>query len=239
MPNNVKNSLKILGTPEQVQKVFNELNTHYPAELRRADNNEIICRQEGEEWSVGWFNEHTGVFSRRNKKDVIGLPEGWSLEIKDAYDHFPDFNKVIPQPENIFTGDLGDKERKECRKKGIPNWLDWNRANWGTKWNCYSCEKVSYNTFTFETAWSGVPEMMEVLSKKFPEIEFIYEYADEDTGYNTGYYNLENGIITEHHPEDGSKEAYDLAFRLRPHYKDDYELVDGEWKYKEEQAELE
>ena len=42
---------------------------------------------------------------------------------------------MVPQPDNMFHGDLGEKERKECEAKGIPNWYDWSVANWGTKWD--------------------------------------------------------------------------------------------------------
>ena len=42
---------------------------------------------------------------------------------------------MVPQPEDMFHGNLGEKERKECEEKGIPNWYDWNIANWGVKWD--------------------------------------------------------------------------------------------------------
>lgn len=42
---------------------------------------------------------------------------------------------MVPQPENIFLGDAGEEERKECETKGIPHWYDWNYSNWGTKWD--------------------------------------------------------------------------------------------------------
>ncbi|MDA3780456.1 MAG: hypothetical protein PF487_09615 [Bacteroidales bacterium] len=40
-----------------------------------------------------------------------------------------DFNKIIPQPENIFNGNLGEKERQMCEDEGRPNWYDWNIEN--------------------------------------------------------------------------------------------------------------
>jgi len=42
---------------------------------------------------------------------------------------------MAPQPEDMFHGNLGAKEREECEEKGIPNWYDWNVSNWGTKWD--------------------------------------------------------------------------------------------------------
>ena len=235
MPNHVKNRLEILGTKEQVKEVVNAFNIHHPASLNRAHDGSIICKEKNtEKFSVGWFNEKTGMFNRRGMDDVLGLPEGWDFEIEKAFDHFPNFEKVIPQPDNIFRGDLGKKEEEMCKREGRPTWLGWNRDNWGTKWNSYNCEKVDSNIYTFDTAWNGVPILIEALSKQYPDIEFIYEYSCEDTGYNTGIYKLKNGIVNEEHPENGSKEAYELAFKIRPHYKDDYVLTDGNWEYKDE-----
>ena len=67
-------------------------------------------------------------------------------------------NHLRPQPDNIFRGNLGDKEREECIKKGIPNWYDWNCENWGTKWDSCNVEFMDETANTvdiqFETAWS-------------------------------------------------------------------------------------
>lgn len=156
------------------------------------------------------------------------------MEIKDAYVQFPDFNKVIPQPENIFKGDLGKKEEEMCKREGLITWREFNIANWGTKWNSYSCKSEEGNVFTFETAWSGVPLIVEAISKRFPEIYFVYKYADEDTGSNTGVYSLKNGILSETHFEDCSIEAYDLYFELNPKDKENYKLVDGSYEWIDE-----
>jgi hypothetical protein len=45
-----------------------------------------------------------------------------------------DFNRLIPQPEDLFQGPI-----KLDGTDPEPNWLSWNVANWGTKWNaCYA-----------------------------------------------------------------------------------------------------
>ena len=57
----------------------------------------------------------------------------------------------------------------------------------------------------FDTAWAGVPLLIQTLSEKFPDIEFLYAYADEDLGSNAVSYThldvykrqhelLENGV---------------------------------------------
>lgn len=236
MPNHIKNRITINGPIEQIGQVVETFGTYSKASLSLSYDNNIICREiNSDKWSVGWFNPKTGEFTRRDKPTLIGLPEGWEFEINDSYFHFPNFEKIIPPPENIFRGNLGEKERIQCEKEGRPNWYDWNYENWGTKWNSYACEKEKLNVYTFETAWAGVPSLVLKMSEKFPEVEFLYEYADEDTGSNVGKFVFKNGeVLQETKPQSGSKEAYELAFTLRPDCREDYEEADGTYLYKEE-----
>ena len=41
-----------------------------------------------------------------------------------------DFNKIVPMPDDIYRGALGQKERELYGNK---NWLDWSCRYWGTK----------------------------------------------------------------------------------------------------------
>ena len=107
-----------------------------------------------------------------------------------------DFNLIIPTPDNIYQGDLGEKERKLYGKN---NWYDWNCENWGTKWNAYDNEQKEneiYNVIIFETAWSCPKPIIEELAKKY---DFMYYYADEDIGYNCGKKKAINGMLFEQH----------------------------------------
>lgn len=85
-------------------------------------------------------------------KKVNALKE----ELKKEYPEV--LNHLRPQPDNIFTGNLGDKEREECKQKGIPNWYDWNCENWGTKWDTHGVDLIDETANTvdiqFDTAWS-------------------------------------------------------------------------------------
>lgn len=122
------------------------------------------------------------------------------------------------------------------KKYGFACWYDWQSANWGTKWNSYSCEKKEGNVWEFDTAWNGVPKIVSEISKAFPEIEIVYEYSDEDTGSNCGTNIYEDGELKETNiPENGSNEAYDLAFKLRPEYAESYHLVNGVYEYKDDE----
>lgn len=124
------------------------------------------------------------------------------------------FNKVIPAPDYIYQGNLGSKERE---KYGENNWYDWNRSNWGTKWNSYgytdeAIKDFDGKTITFETAWNGVPRIIEKLSEQYPEIEFEYSYSDEDFGYNVGTMKYKAGKQFDFYiPYGGTKEAIELA----------------------------
>ena len=99
-----------------------------------------------------------------------------------------DFGKIVPPPGNLFTDDLGDKERKMCEEEGIPNWRDWNCEHWGTKWNAtnegpveikvYS-ETTKEATYVFNTAWDTPQEVIRALWDNWPELDFEGGYIHE------------------------------------------------------------
>lgn len=99
-------------------------------------------------------------------------------------------------------------------KHGHLTWYDWSISNWGTKWN--ACEtKIEGNTIIFETAWSGVTELMTKLSKLYPGVRLEYEYADEDFGYNCSRMTIVGGEIQERYsPTGGTDAARNLSFEI-------------------------
>lgn len=102
-----------------------------------------------------------------------------------------DFEKVIPMPENIYRGDLGQEELK---KYGKNNWYNWSLENWDTKWNAFD----SYSTnkhIIFCTAWSAPTKVIEQLSEMYPKVRFVHSWADEDLGHNLGSIAYKNGVI--------------------------------------------
>ena len=50
-------------------------------------------------------------------------------------------DRIIPEPEGLFMGDLGVEEMKKYKDN---NWYDWRIKHWNTKWNAYGFEPVSY-----------------------------------------------------------------------------------------------
>ena len=100
-----------------------------------------------------------------------------------------DFERFIPPPANMFRENLGDKERRECAEKGIPNWRDWQSEHWGTKWNACDCEEVILTHFEhtsyaeaiyrFDTAWSTPEPVIRKIIEDWPELEIDGGYIDE------------------------------------------------------------
>jgi hypothetical protein len=180
---------------------------------------------------------------------------------------FPDFNKIIPMPENLCIesstmGEAGVKyliensenrwfkkelvkpsdEAIELGKKylhniadyGFKNWYDWAISNWETKWNAYECCKIAENVYEFETAWSCVKSLINIISKIYPKVEIMYKWCDEDTGSNCGFIKYLNGEIERKFFDNQSKEAYEFCFELKKN-KDDYKFVNGKYEYIEEE----
>lgn len=72
---------------------------------------------------------------------------------------------------------------RSFREHGCLSQLDWNRVNWGTKWNSYQVRMVFDDLLEFQTAWSPPHPVIGVLAEKLAT-GLSHEWADEDTGYN-------------------------------------------------------
>ena len=143
-----------------------------------------------------------------DKKDIENLFESVKSENRDI-----DFEKIIPMPEHIYRGNLSKEEEEKYGKENC--WYEWSLSNWGTKWNAYDICKVDENTIQFDTAWSGVPNIMVELSKLHPNVELHYKYADEDTGNNVGSHIIKNSNDYERDIINNSKEAYEIYIELK------------------------
>ena len=128
--------------------------------------------------------------------------EGNSQKINEVIEFLGgkmDFQKILPMPEELEgTKSPVDKPNKELIKKyGYDNWYDWRCANWGTKWNAYSLGEEDAEINSFYTAWSTPQPVIEALAEKFPDVAFIVRFADEDMGYNCGYYEYWDGVLVD------------------------------------------
>ena len=147
--------------------------------------------------------------SKDSIKKLLENVHGKETEDENETDF--DFNKLIPMPDNIYKGNIGQKERELY---GADNWYDWSIKNWGTKWNAWD---VYYDygdkgaTIAFQTAWDAPLPIYRELEKQYPDLHFSIEYADEDLGNNCGWY--ENGEWTRADEvyEDCPRKAFDFA----------------------------
>jgi hypothetical protein len=134
----------------------------------------------------------------------------------------------------------GKKYVDNYKNYGSATWYRWSLNNWGTKWNAYDVSLWVNETedgaiITFDTAWSGVPDLIEKLAKKFPNIYFEYKFADEDFAQNTGYGDTdEEGNLYMNYPDGDSDEAVELFIECKGYNKDDfYKDNEGKWHCKE------
>lgn len=120
--------------------------------------------------------------------------EGPKAKIKAIWDKANQENSglleaMVPMPRETFTGDLGEKERKECEAKGIPNWYDWSIANWGTKWDVDISEGLEYVepedmgdnaqiTGWFDSAWAPPVQAYDTFLEANPDCSISSTYEE-------------------------------------------------------------
>lgn len=230
MPNHVKNKLELIGEIADIGRLIDAYSDTVDAKVKFTHDGLVICKHKTEPYKYCWLDLKTGHVHNREGLKQIGLPDEYEISLSKSVVVFPDCEKVIPPP---TTPAYRDEPSQDEAKSSPDWWYTWNIKNWGTKWGAYSCERLSIDTFTFETAWSSIPKIIEVMSKKHPKVTIKYSWADEDTGRNCGRRTYHNGLLEEYLPEGGSKEAYEVAFELRPEDQKNYALVEGRYKYVE------
>lgn len=145
------------------------------------------------------------------------LSVGASSKASRAYENY--ISKSKEEYAEIYKDDpisfeLGKTYANNVEHYGYTNWYDWCNRYWNTKWNAYDCS-VGNNFIEFYTAWSNVPDIVRVLSMKFPDVEIVYGWADEACGSNVGRVTVKNGeIILEEIYDDYTKAAYELAAEI-------------------------
>jgi len=144
-----------------------------------------------------------------------------------------DFNKLIPMPNDddpMFTAtksDFGNGVVGYAMDGYSP--LDWNRQEWGTKWNAYSIERLSDTSIKFETAWSHPSPVILALSEKFPTELITVQYADEDLGSNLGEYGIQGGITRTWREFGDWNDEATMEFACQLVHGQSYEEYQKEW----------
>lgn len=151
-----------------------------------------------------------------------GLEDGFKLELPKL--GALSFNRLIPQPTNIFQGDLGNEEKE---KYGEGNcWYEWRNNNWGTKWDAYeNSVDTDYNAgcmrITFWTAWDEPIPYMQKLAELCHENDCCldWEFANEDfeSQMGTAYLDDDSGELVIGYA-DCDPELYESVWGCLPPY---------------------
>lgn len=232
MPNYITNRLVINGDNDKVKQVIDFLkSTNDKGEDVAIDFNKIIP-----------MPESLKVESSSMGDDGYTYLTGMSGNIlqRSKYEKSVHYAKMIALKESnpkMFERciEVGKQYLHNIAEHGSKTWYEWCCRNWGTKWNSLEPRYADYNIIIFETAWSGVPVLIAKLAEKFPDITFDYDYADEDVSYNIGSYQFNGTEIVNTEIEDGSREAYELCFELGVADPEDYTLIDGNYKYNDDE----
>lgn len=230
MPNHITNRLTIVGTDDQVTAVLDFIKgKNEDGEDVLMDFNKIIPMPE----SLDILSSSEGS---DGMKYLLGM-SGNSLERK-AYQgtsHYKKMAEMESENPDRFEKcmEIGRQYLHNIASYGHPNWYDWRLANWETKWNAYETQMTAPNVIEFQTAWSGVTQLMSILASKFTEVEFEYLYADENIGYNIGDYRLHGDEVEDFTPTEDTAAAWEIVFELGVADRDEFvQEPDGSWKWK-------
>lgn len=125
-----------------------------------------------------------------------------------------DFNNFIKMPEELKNteqvsyADPDQKKKQEAiysanrEKYGFGSWYDWAIESWGTKWNAGDIELQIIedgNTafYTFQTAWDAPLPVIEEMSKRFPNLKFIFSAWEESDEFHY-VKHFSAGVETKH-----------------------------------------
>jgi hypothetical protein len=239
MPNWVYNSVLVSGDKISLNALKEQLNTpvtkHFPT---------MKFNEELKEWvgtpSVQQYSNP--VFSFWNVVTPNDLDTYYGKEVEEIdIDNF----------KQTFTNAITNGQ----------SWYYWNLRHWGTKWDIAVEDGQEYPDTTleitddgtlmyhFQTAWSPVHEIFNVLSQEFPTLEFDYEY-EEEQGWGGSATWLGGELVSQSEYHEPSSHA-DYVARVNrecnceteddpvywysdcPADTEKFELVDGEWREKE------
>lgn len=209
MPNHVKNIICIHGDSGQIKRILQEIQNDEIG-IGSLDFNKLIPMPQSLNIESGSQTQE-GLRLYHSFLDENNIPEEIpDEELQALINQYMKQTEVDPE---VFS--LGKQAYENIVQYGYPTWYEWSNANWGTKWNAYEFMPYGGNSISFLTAWNGVPQILTVLSEKYPDVSFDYSWADENIGYNVGTATyLKGHVIEENIPTEGSKEAYELSAKI-------------------------
>lgn len=173
MPNHVTNRLEINADRETVQKVMNFLkgktdDDNTPCYI---DFNNIIPMPE----ELLIEKNSSGDFGMRCLEAMQRQPFYFLLDDDDL--RAVQWMRGLAEKDRQEALQLGETYLENRKKYGYPTWFEWSIATWGTKWNAYNQSFEEPNILWFDTAWNGVPQLIQKLSEIFPDVEFHCKHS--------------------------------------------------------------
>lgn len=235
MPNHITSRLKITGEATKVAEVFNFIKADEPdkdGKYRLFDLEKIVPMPKALDIDSSSLGEDGVRYLIGMSSNIL---ERSAYEKSSHYAHMKDMEINNPK--------MFDKAMEEGKIRlhnianyGAPDWYQWRLQNWGTKWNTYEYRRLDKNTIEFQTAWSGIPDMVRIVAQKFPEVTIEYKYADEDWSYNVGNFIFHGENIEDLSPKNESPEAWGIVFELGVANRDEFvQKPDGTWKYRDDE----
>lgn len=131
-------------------------------------------------------------------------------------------NKLVPMPAELedTTSPVSENVSEEEKKRlndmyGATNWYDWHCKFWGCKWDANDSgfwKDGDDWIITFQTPWGPPCEFMKNISKQFPKMTFILQFADEGIGqYPLGQATYIDGTEYLVGPDEATGEAETFA----------------------------
>ena len=185
MPNYVMHNVTIKGSVETISKVTNQI-------INTKDNNGDVVPFSFQTIIPRPVSLDIPSSSEVERGiDYLNGDEAVRMKIKEQYATYPDGENRLKECIR-----LGEIALDNIKKYGHKDWYDWNRANWGTKWDAYEpyVNAMTDEIFlSFMTAWSTPEHIFKKLAEQYPDLLIEIEYADEDLGSNCGSYSYVDG----------------------------------------------
>lgn len=188
MPNHVGNRLYVRGDAEQLQEFGIEAMGHDGRKNEALDIENFVPLP----------------------KELEGICSGFTTIDGIKYEKWREIKKADGTTDNV--GITKEEENRLTKKYGAASEYDWRSSILGTKWGTYesSLEKTKDGevAYDFQTAWSPFSaEVLMLMSKKYPTLEFEYKFAEQGGGFY-GKYEAKAGVIIDEEEYD-TKGKYD------------------------------
>jgi hypothetical protein len=136
-----------------------------------------------------------------NRLAICGPPEAVMQLVRtlESEEQALDFNTLIPTPD-----ELNGPEGEAVGESGFPRWYEWNRTNWGVKWNTWEVVRRGYGRtgrvrYRFCTAYGPPAEFLDCVAARWPEVTMTLTFDVELLGDGDGLWR--DGVRVKLHDE--------------------------------------